>query len=122
MIDPTAEQVAAAGEVVRYTTLVHRRTAIRPANTKEAQAIAIAWARIFARYGLERATLLEAVDERAASNPVAPEPAEIVAVAREIRRRSAECETREEREARDERNDRKILERINATSFGRLPQ
>lgn len=114
MIDPTAEQVAAAGEVVRYTTLVHRRTAIRPANTNEAQAIAIAWARIFARYALDLPTLIAAVDERAAGEAIAPEPAEIVAVAREIRRRAAERETPEQRRAREDRLDRELEAKLAA--------
>ncbi|QHB37288.1 hypothetical protein SEA_GUDMIT_60 [Gordonia phage Gudmit] len=84
-IELTPEQVAAAGEVLKHTSFVHRRTAIRPKSTEEAQKIAIVWARMFARYRLELPELLEAVERRALKHADAPEPGEIAAAAREVR-------------------------------------
>lgn len=81
-----------AAEVLRHTTLCHRRTAIRPANETEAKAIAIIWAKIFSRHDFTLQQLLTAVERRAETEPTAPEPAEIITTARQLRRETAERE------------------------------
>lgn len=109
-MNPTPEQVADAGRVLRHTTFCHRRTAIRPANDTEAKAIAVVWAKIFARHNLTLDDLLAAVELRAETEAASPEPAEIVAVARRIRleRSDREQADPEKRALREARIDQKI--------------
>lgn len=112
-MNPTAEQVADAGRVLRHTTFCHRRTAIRPANDTEAKAIAIAWAGIFAKHKLELPDLMKGVEDRAASGEAqAPEPGEIVTWARAARRDRGDRETPAERADREKRLDEKISRQI----------
>lgn len=112
MKNPTAQQVADAGRVLQLVSLVHRRTAIRPASETEAQQIAIVWARMFARYQLQLDDLLEAVERRAIKFPEAPEPGEICQWARDVRqeRASREQANPELRAIHEAKIDQKILD------------
>lgn len=112
MNQPTAQQVADAGRVLQLVSFVHRRTAIRPASDKEAQQIAVIWARMFGRYQLELPDLLEGVERRALKYPDAPEPGEICQWARDVRaercsREQADPDLRGQHEARI---DQKIVD------------
>lgn len=78
----------------------HRRTAPRMDDEQATLAIAAIWAELFNEYRLEQADLIAAVKKRARSNADAPEPAEIIHYAREIRRdRSDRATDRSEYEA-----------------------
>ncbi|SDT84490.1 hypothetical protein [Gordonia westfalica] len=109
-IDLTPQNVADAGQVLKHTAFVHRRTAIRPKSEKEAQEIAIVWARMFARYKLDLPELLEAVERRAIKHQDAPEPGEIVQWAREVRQEwsSRAQADPEQRALHEAKIDRKI--------------
>lgn len=90
---PTATQVQNAGKVLQHITFCHRRTAIRPANDTEAQAIAVVWAGLFATHNLDLPDLLAGVERRVHEGAIdAPEPAEVIRYARQIRRERAERE------------------------------
>lgn len=108
----TSQQVADAGQVLKHTAIVHRRTAIRPASDTEAKQIAIIWARMFARYKLELPELLEAVERRAIKFQEAPEPGEIVQWAREVRQEWASRSQAipEQRAVHEAKIDRKIAD------------
>lgn len=101
---------ADATQVLAAISLVHRRTAPKPANAAEAEAMARTWARVFSRYDLELRDLLAAVERRAGEKPDAPEPAEIVTYARAIRRDRSDRENadREKRAEREEKIDRRV--------------
>lgn len=99
---------AEATQVLAAISLVHRRTAPKPANNAEAEAMARTWARVFSRYDLELHDLLTAVEHRAGIESDAPEPADIVKYARAIRRdrsdrENADAEKRAERELKIDR-------------------
>lgn len=88
----------------------HPRTAPRwHDDPQAAQATADVWAQMFNRHQLDRETLVAAVIARAADSPAtAPEPGEIIAVARQLRRERSEREATERalapgRPASDER-------------------
>jgi hypothetical protein len=101
-------------ELMTIIVACHRRTAPRLDDPEAALATAQVWADLFNVYKLEFPDLKAAVMKRALSDPDAPEPAEIVAVAREIRRERAERETDEEREAREDAWDAELLARNKA--------
>jgi hypothetical protein len=75
-----------AAEVIEMVTFCHRRTAPRLDDPEAAKAMARVWARMFNAYKLSLEDLLAAVEKRALTNADAPEPAEIIEVARAIRR------------------------------------
>ncbi|ORL93432.1 hypothetical protein A5N78_04670 [Prescottella equi] len=111
---------AEAAAVLAKVSLAHRRTAPK-IETREGQAAyAETWARIFSRYNLELPDLIEAVERRAATESVAPEPAEIVAHARAIRseRASRENADRDTRQAFEDRRDRALESRFDALAAG----
>lgn len=111
---------AEATQVLAVISLVHRRTAPKPANNAEAEAMARTWARVFTRYDLELHDLLAAVERRAGEKPDAPEPAEIVTYARAIRRDRSDRENAdpELRAAREEKHDRSIELRQKLAEIG----
>ena len=77
---------ADAIEVMTIVAACHHRTAPRMDDLDVVKATADTWAEIFSLYHLELPDLIKAVKRRAATHADAPEPAEIIAVAREIRR------------------------------------
>mgnify|MGYP001103518797 CR=1 FL=1 len=77
---------ADAMEVLTLIAACHHRTAPRLDDEATARATATVWAELLNAHRLDKADALAAVKRRAATNPVAPEPAEVIAVAREIRR------------------------------------
>lgn len=77
---------ADALDVMTVVAACHRRTAPRMDDEDAALATATIWAELFNMYNLELDDLTTAVKRRATTAPDAPEPAEIIAVAREIRR------------------------------------
>ncbi len=96
---------ADALEIMTLVTACHRRTAPRMDDEQAALATASVWAELFSTYRLELPDLVAAVKKRALSHPDAPEPAEIIAFAREIRRDRTERESDAERQAREDRHD-----------------
>lgn len=91
---------ADALDVMLVVQACHRRTAPRMDDEQATLATATIWAELFNEYRLEQADLIKAVKKRALSNADAPEPAEIIHHAREIRReRSARAKDRSSYEA-----------------------
>lgn len=104
---------ADAMEVMFTVQACHHRTAPRMDDDQVTLATATIWADLFNTYRLELPDLKAAVKKRAETQADAPEPAEIIAVAREIRRDRADRETTAERQAREDRMDAKLLAQIN---------
>jgi hypothetical protein len=96
---------ADALEVMTLVAACHHRTAPRIDDPQAARATASVWADLFGAYRLELPDLLAAVKKRALTHPDSPEPAEIIAFAREIRRDRCERESDAEREARENARD-----------------
>jgi hypothetical protein len=96
---------ADALEVMTVVAACHHRTAPRMDDEQATLATASVWADLFSTYKLELPDLIAAVKKRALSHPDAPEPAEIITLAREIRRDRTERESDAERQARDDRHD-----------------
>lgn len=96
--------LADALEVMTIVAACHHRTAPRMDDREATLATAGVWAELFSSHRLELADLIAAVKKRAASGHAdAPEPAEIITFAREIRRqRDAEAGPTPEYEARCE--------------------
>lgn len=105
---------ADALEVMTIVAACHHRTAPRMDDEQVALATARVWAELFDAYKLELPDLVAAVKKRALGHPEAPEPAEIIAVAREIRRERTERETTAERQAREDQHDAQLEQRIAA--------
>lgn len=106
-------------EALKVMTVVaacHHRTAPRMDDPDVARATADIWAELFSRYNLALPDLIAAVKQRALKHPEAPEPAEIIAVAREIRRDRAERENANPalRAAHEDVIDRKVLALVTA--------
>lgn len=104
-------------EALKVMTVVaacHNRTAPRIDDPDVARATADVWAELFTVYQLELTDLVAAVKQRALKNPEAPEPAEIITVAREIRRDRASRENAvpELRAAAEARADRQLMAKI----------
>lgn len=81
-------------EIMAAVAGAHPRTAPRwHDDTDAARATADIWADMFNRHKLTKRDLLDAVIRRAADTPLtAPEPGEIIAVARGVRRERSERE------------------------------
>lgn len=77
---------ADALEVMAIVTACHRRTGPRLDDRDVARATADTWAKLFNVHHLELPDLVAAVEKRATSEREAPEPAEIIQIARAIRR------------------------------------
>lgn len=77
---------ADALEVMAIVTACHRRTGPRLDDRDVARATADIWAELFNTHRLELPDLVAAVKMRAQFEPDAPEPAEIIAFARKIRK------------------------------------
>lgn len=77
---------ADAIEVMTIVAACHRRTAPRMDDDEATIAVATVWAELFNEYRLQQQDLIKAVKRRAATNPDAPEPAEIITAAREMQR------------------------------------
>lgn len=103
--------VSEAIEVMGVVAACHHRTAPRMDDREAVLVTANIWAELFSTYNLDVETLKAAVKKRATVSADAPEPAEIIAVAREIRRERAE------RESTAERHEREAL--IDAKAEGR---
>lgn len=109
---------AQALEVMTIVAACHHRTAPRMDDEQATLATALIWAELFSVYKLELQDLINAVKKRALTHADAPEPAEIIAFARDIRTERTQREPEEVRRAREERRDaeldRKTLDAINA--------
>lgn len=117
---------ADALEVMACVAACHPRTAPRWHDDPEATNFtADTWARMFNRHNLTRPDLLAAVERRAAdTTDTAPEPGEIIAAARAIRRERSDADmvNPEVRAAREQAIDAKV-ERMIAPAvakFGRM--
>jgi hypothetical protein len=78
---------ADALDVMTVVTACHHRTAPRMDDNQATMATATVWAELFNAHRLAVADLVAAVKHRAAFHADAPEPAEIITFAREIRRK-----------------------------------
>lgn len=103
---------ADALEVMTIVAACHHRTAPRMDDEQATLATARVWAELFDVYKLELPDLVAAVKKRATAHPEAPEPAEIITFAREIRRERTERESTAERQAREDRRDATLEARI----------
>lgn len=91
---------ADALDVMTVVAACHRRTAPRMDDEEATLATAAIWAELFNEYRLTLADLVKGVKKRALSHADAPEPAEIIHHAREVRReRSARAKDRSGYEA-----------------------
>jgi hypothetical protein len=111
---------ADALEVMTIVAACHHRTAPRMDDEQATLATASVWADLFSTYKLELPDLIAAVKKRALSHPDAPEPAEIITFAREIRRDRTERESDAERQAREDRHDAAALEARNREHLAQL--
>lgn len=102
---------ADAIEVMTIVAACHRRTAPRMDDEQATLATASVWAELFSEYHLELPDLLAAVKKRAFTIADAPEPAEIITFAREIRRDRAERESDAQRQAREDQRDAELDKR-----------
>ena len=105
---------ADALEVMTVVAACHHRTAPRMDDRDATRATATIWAELFDQYRLDLPDLIAAVKKRALAHADAPEPAEIITFAREIRRDRAEREDRDQRAIREDRQDAKLAARIAA--------
>ncbi|MDP7721811.1 hypothetical protein [Mycobacterium sp. TY814] len=96
---------ADALEVMTIVAACHHRTAPRMDDEQAALATARVWADLFSVHHLELPDLIAAVKKRALGAADAPEPAEIIAFAREIRRDRTERESEAARRAREDQRD-----------------
>lgn len=104
--------VSEAIEVMGVVAACHHRTAPRMDDREAVLAIAQVWAEMFTYHQLDVEDLKAAVMRRAANGAAdAPEPAEIIMVARAIRRDRTERETTEQRQARENAWDAELLAR-----------
>lgn len=102
---------ADALEVMTLIAAVHPRTAPRMDDPEATMAVAKIWAELFSEWNLALDDLLDAVKKRVHEGlRDAPEPAEIITLARSIRAVRVQSESRAEREAREDAWDRKLLE------------
>ena len=95
-------------EVMTIVAACHHRTAPRMDDPEAVLATAQIWAELFSECQLDLPDLVAAVKKRALSRPEAPEPAEIIAAAREIRRERAERESTAARQAREDQRDAEL--------------
>lgn len=96
-------------QIMGVVAACHQRTAPRLDDEEAAMAIASVWAELFSVHNLDVADLKAAVVKRSAAGAdSAPEPAEIITVAREIRRERAERETRAQLDAREAERDARL--------------
>lgn len=77
---------SAAMKVMLTVQACHQRTAPRMDDRDVIKATATIWAELFNAYQLTLPDLIAGVKKRALTHPEAPEPAEIIHFAREIRR------------------------------------
>jgi hypothetical protein len=100
----------------------HHRTAPRMDDREAALATSRIWADLFDGCNLSTDELIAAVKKRAKVIPEAPEPADIIRVARATRAEQGERESDDEREARQDALERKIAPEVKAitraTTFG----
>ena len=100
---------ADALEIMTVVAACHHRTAQRLDDREAALATANIWRDLFNEWRLELPDLVAAVKKRAARVPEAPEPAEIITYAREIRRDRTDRESDAERDARAARQELKVM-------------
>jgi hypothetical protein len=117
---------AEAMQVMLVVQGCHPRTAPRADDPDAIRAIATIWAELFSTYRLEVADLVAGVKKRALTQADAPEPADIISVAREIRRErdartgpTAEYEAVCESKSADTRTLREITGRAGVRAIGR---
>lgn len=113
---------ADALEIMTLVAACHHRTAPRMDDEQATLATARIWAELFDTYRLQLDDLLAGVKKRALTHPDAPEPAEIIAFAREIRRDRAERETDIQRRAREDRRDAEFGRRLRAVADAKAIQ
>jgi len=104
--------ISEAIEVMGVVAACHHRTAPRMDDREAVLVTAEIWAELFAAHQLTKDDLIAAVKKRARGQADAPEPAEIIAVAREIRRDRNDRETTAQRHVREDAIDAKAEGRV----------
>lgn len=112
---------ADAMQVLLTIQACHRRTAPRMDDEQAARVTATIWAELFNTFQLDLPDLIAAVKKRAARYADAPEPAEIIGFAREIRRDRAERESAVARQQREDRQDVQLIARVNPAAISGGP-
>ncbi len=102
---------ADALDVMAIVAACHHRTAPRMDDREATLAIAQIWADLFSVHNLELPDLIAAVKKRALQHAEAPEPAEIITFARDIRAERGQRESTAEREAREDQRDAELESR-----------
>jgi len=109
-------------QVMMIVAACHHRTAPRMDDREAALVTAKIWAELFDEFDFSASELIAAVKKRAKVLPDAPEPADILRVARATRAERGERESDDEREARQDALNRKIAPEVKAitraTTFG----
>ncbi len=110
-------------DLMMLISACHHRTAPRMDDREVAIGTANVWAELFNRHALAVADLEAAVKRRAESEADAPEPAEIIRFARDVRALRTQSESAAERRAREDRRDAALAEwaavaALNASSGG----
>lgn len=100
---------AEALEVMAMVAACHHRTAPRLDDRQAAMVTATVWAELFTKpHELELADLIAGVKKRAQSHAEAPEPAEIIAFARDIRLERRQRQKPVERRALEDMRDAEL--------------
>jgi len=99
---------AEALEVMAIVAACHHRTAPRMDDREATLATAAVWAELFSAYDLGLSDLVAGVKKRALSHAEAPEPAEIIHHARDIRLDRKQRQTAAEREAIEDARDAEL--------------
>lgn len=97
-----------AMQVMLIVQACHQRTAPRMDDRDVVTITAGIWAELFNAYRLTLTDLIAGVKKRALTHAEAPEPAEIIHFAREIRRDRSERETTAQRQERENRRDAEL--------------
>lgn len=104
--------VADTLEIMAVIAACHHRTAPRLDDREAALVTARIWTRLFDGQNFTSAELIDAVEKRAKVLPDAPEPADVLRVARSTRNENYDRESDEQRQARQNELERKIAPEV----------
>jgi hypothetical protein len=107
-------------ELMGVVAACHYRTAPRLDDREAALVTADIWKDLFNEYRLEMPDLVRAVKKRATKFPDAPEPAEIIEIARHIRQDRSDRESAAQRAVREAACDAKALDDDDEAALARI--
>jgi hypothetical protein len=105
---------ADALEILALVAACHHRTAPRLDDREAALALATVWADLFNELRLDKPDVVAAVKKRALTHAEAPEPADIITLARKIRCDRLDREDEQTRQAREDAYDAALAARNQA--------